>query len=168
MKNSFSTSLISSVQRRKQHKYRANAPFHVRHKFLSANLSKDLRKKYGKRNLPLRTGDEVLVMRGAFKKKRAKVSSIDLTNTSVSLENIQRTKKDGTKVNVKLHPSVLQIQTLDLGDKERLNAVNRKATPKTVEVKKQNNKEEKKGEKKEDEKKEIKEKKPKGQKNASN
>ena len=137
MKQKFSTSWIGSRQRRKQHKFIANAPLHVRHKFLSTNLSKELRKKYGKRNLPLKTGDEVLVMRGSFKKKKAKVISVNLKNTRVYLENIQRQKKDGTKINVPFHPSVLQIQTLILEDKQRLDSLNRKSTPKTVKQKKE-------------------------------
>ena len=81
MKKKFSTSWISSTQPRKQRKYRANAPLHTKHKFLSANLSKSLRQKYGKRSLPLRKGDEVLVMRGSFKKKRAKVVSISFRDS---------------------------------------------------------------------------------------
>jgi large subunit ribosomal protein L24 len=125
MKQEFSSSWLSSIQPRKQHKYIANAPLHTKHKFLSANLSKELRKKYGKRNLPLRKGDDVLVMRGAFKKKKAKVSSVDLKNTRVALEGIQRTKKEGSKVNVYFHPRVLQIQTLNLDDKQRIAALNR-------------------------------------------
>jgi large subunit ribosomal protein L24 len=135
MKQEFSTSWISSRQRRKQHKYLHNAPLHVKHRFLSANLSKELRKKYGKRNLPLRTGDEVLVMRGSFAKKKAKVTSVNSKNLKIYLESLQRQKKDGTKVNVPFHASTLQIQTLNLDDKERLSAINRKATPKTVKAK---------------------------------
>ena len=126
MKQSFSTSWISSKQPRKQRKYVYNAPLHLKHRFLSSNLSKELRKKYGKRNLPLRKGDEVLVMRGAFRKKKAKVSKVDLKRTRIVLEGIQRTKKDGSKVNVYFHPSVLQIQSLNLDDKSRTNALNRK------------------------------------------
>ena len=125
MKQEFSTAWVSSIQPRKQHKYLANSPLHTKHKFLSANLSKELRKKYGKRNLPLRKGDEVLVMRGAFKKKKAKVTSVDLKNTRVALEGIQRTKKEGSKVNVYFHPRVLQIQNLVLDDKQRLAAASR-------------------------------------------
>jgi len=128
VKQEFSTQWTGSVQPRKQRKYRINAPLHIKHKFLSANLSKPLREKYGKRNLPLRKGDEVLVMRGAFKKKKAKVVSVDLKNTRVALESMQRTKKDGSKVNVFFHPSVLQIQTLNLDDKQRVTALNRKAS----------------------------------------
>ena len=119
MKNKFSIHWLSSKQKRKQRKYRYEAPLHIMHKFLSAHLSKDLRKKHGKRALPLRKGDEVLVMRGSFKKKKAKIASVNLKRTRVSLEKIQRTKKDGTKVNVWFYPSVLQIQTLNLDDKKR-------------------------------------------------
>ncbi|MDP1695357.1 MAG: 50S ribosomal protein L24 [archaeon] len=126
MKSEFSTSWLASVQPRKQHKYTHNAPLHIRHTFLSANLSKELRKKYGKRNLPLRKGDEVLVMRGSSRKKKAKVVSINLKRTKVALEGIQRTKKEGSKVNIFFHPSVLQIQSLSLDDKKRLAALNRK------------------------------------------
>ena len=121
MKKEFSTSWLSSKQPRKQRKYRFNAPLHLKHRFLSSNLSKELRKKYSKRNLPLRKGDEVLVMRGAFKKKKAKVSKVNLKRTRVVLEGIQRTKKDGSKVNVYFHPSVLQIHTLSLDDTFYLN-----------------------------------------------
>lgn len=128
MRQEFSTGWKSSIQPRKQRKYRANAPLHTRHKFLSANLSKELRKKYGKRNLPLRKGDEVLIMRGAFQKKKAKVASVDLKNSRVALEGIQRTKKEGSKVNVFFHPSVVQIQTLNIEDKNRVAALNRKSS----------------------------------------
>ena len=78
MKQEFSSSWTGSSQPRKQRKFVYNAPLHTRHKFLSAHLSKELRQKYGKRNLPLRKGDEVLVMRGFFRKKKAKVSLVNL------------------------------------------------------------------------------------------
>jgi large subunit ribosomal protein L24 len=125
MKKNFSTYWKASRQPRKQRKYKANAPLHIKHKFLSASLSKSLREKHGKRNIPLRKGDEVLVMRGSFKKKKAKVVSVDLVRTRVTLENIQRTKKDGTKVNVWFAPSNLQIQTLALDDKKRIKSLER-------------------------------------------
>ena len=78
MKQKFSKHWIGSKQPRKQRKYRANAPLHVRHKMISANLNKDLRKKYGKRSFPLRKADNVKIMRGEFKNKTGKVASVDL------------------------------------------------------------------------------------------
>lgn len=149
MKSKFSTSWLSSTQPRKQRKYRYNAPLHIRHKFLSAHLSKDLRKKYGKRSLPLRKGDDVLVMRGSFKKKRAKISAVDVKRSRVSLENIQRTKKDGTKVNVFFDPSVLEIKALNLDDKERTKSLERKMSTQKLAVKTEEKPKEKPLEKKE-------------------
>ncbi len=123
MKKTFSTSWASSKQVRKQRKYRYKAPLHLRHRFLSALLSKDLRKKYGKRNLPLKTGDEVLIIRGSFAKKKGKVLEIDLRRTRVTIEGINRSKKDGTKVNVHFNPSNLVIQSVKTDDKKRLKRV---------------------------------------------
>lgn len=127
MKTSFSTHWNSSRQPRKQRKYIANAPLHTRHKFLSAHLSEDLRKKHGRRSLPLRKGDEVFVMRGSFKKKKAKISSVNLSESYVNLEGMQRAKRDGSKVNVRFHPSNLQIVSLSSDDKERIAVLNRKS-----------------------------------------
>jgi len=119
MKKIFSTSWKASRQTRKQRKYRANAPLHIKHKFLSANLSKGLRKKFGARNTEIRKGDNVKVMRGEFKKKTGKIASVDIKKTRVAIEGMQRKKKDGTKVNVYFHPSNLQIQEIK-EDKLRL------------------------------------------------
>jgi large subunit ribosomal protein L24 len=141
MKSKFSSSWLSSVQVRKQRKFRYNAPLHIRHKFLSTSLSKELRKKYGKRSIAVKKGDEVLIMRGSFKKKKGKILEIDLKRSRVSIENINRTKKDGTKVNVYLNASSLQIQNLNLEDNRRFKRINReektetKREEKTVEKK---------------------------------
>jgi len=126
MKKKFSTKWKASKQKRKQRKYRANAPLHLRRKFMSANLSKELRKKYGRRSFPLRKGDMVKVMRGKFKGKTGKVSEVDLKKLIVSIEGIQRQKKDGTKMNVYFNPSNLQIQELNLEDRKREIALKRK------------------------------------------
>jgi len=147
MKSTFSTSWIASVQPRKQHKYVHNAPLHLRHKFLSANLSKALRKQHGKRSLPLRKGDEVLVMRGKFKKKTAKVASVNLKKILVYLEGIQNSKRDGTKVNIPFHPSALQIHSINSDDKHRTSS-SAKAAPKQEKAEKSEKSDSKKGAKK--------------------
>ncbi len=126
MKKDYSKSWKASKQPRKQRKYRARAPLHVKHTFLSANLDKLLRKKYKKRSFPLRKGDTVKIMRGTFKGKTGKVERIDVKRTRASIEKIQRTKKDGTKVEVFFNASNLQIKELNLEDKERMNSIERK------------------------------------------
>ena len=121
MKKKFSKFWKSSKQPRKQRKYLANAPLHIRKKFVSVNLSKDLRKKYGKRNVQIKKGDIVKIMNGKFKGKQGKIIGVKLKISKVIMEGIQVKKQDGSKVNVKLQPSNLQIIELNLEDKKRTN-----------------------------------------------
>lgn len=119
MKKEFSKSWKASKAPRKQRKYLANAPLHERKKFISVNLSKELRKKYGKRNISLKKGDEVKVMRGKFKGKKGKISRVMLKEGRAFIEGIQIKKSDGSKSDVKMQPSNLQIVELNLEDKKR-------------------------------------------------
>ncbi len=119
MKKEFSKHWKSSKQPRKQRKYLANAPLHIRKKFISVNLSKELRKKYKKRNIPVKKGDIVKVMRGKFKKKQGKIIEVKLKLSKIIIEGIQVKKQDGSKINVKLQPSNLQLIELNLEDRKR-------------------------------------------------
>jgi len=119
MKQKFSKHWKSSKQPRKQRKYLANAPLHLRKKLISINLSKELRKKYGKRNVSVRKGDVVKIMRGKFKKKQGKIIEVNTKTSKISVEGVQIKKQDGSKVNVKLQPSNLQIIELNLEDRKR-------------------------------------------------
>jgi large subunit ribosomal protein L24 len=116
----FSKHWISSKKPKKQRKYRANAPKHIKRKLITSNLSKELRKTYKKRSLVLIKKDSVKVMRGQFKKKSGKIIGVNTVAGKVFIENIQKTKKDGTKINVPFDPSNLQITELNLEDKKRL------------------------------------------------
>ena len=120
MKTLFNTSWKASRQPRKQRKYRHEAPLHIRHRFLSAPLSKELRKKYGMRSLPVRKDDEVVVMRGTFAKKKGKVLKVNVKTSKVAVEGITRKKADGTKLNVHLDPSKIRIVALKLDDLRRI------------------------------------------------
>ena len=126
MKNKFSISWRKSIQKRKQRKYRFNAPIHIKKKFLSVNLAKILRKKYGFRNITLRKGDKVMVMRGKFTKHVGEVIRINVKRTKVFVEGVENIKKDGTKIFYPLQPSNLQLTELNLGDKLRKKIIERK------------------------------------------
>ena len=126
MKQVFSRNWIRSKQPRKQRKYLANAPLHLRHKFFSTALSKELKKKYGRNSFPLRKGDKVKIMRGQFKKKEGKVVRINNKKIKTYIENIQLIKKDGSKVFYPIHPSNIIITELLLDDKKRKLALDRK------------------------------------------
>jgi large subunit ribosomal protein L24 len=93
---------------------------HIKRKLLNVNLSKELRKKYNRRNIPIRKGDEIKVMRGKFKKKQGKIIGIDVKNSKLKIDSIMIKKQDGSKVNVRIHPSNLQIIGLNLDDKKRM------------------------------------------------
>ncbi len=123
MKKDFSKHWKSSKQPRKQRKYVAKAPIHIRKKFLSVNLSKELRKKYGIRNIPVRKGDKIKIMRGKYKGKEAKVLRVLLKQKKVLCEGIEVKKADGSKENIKLEPSNLQIIELYTEDKKRFKRI---------------------------------------------
>lgn len=116
----------SSIQPRKQRKYIYNAPLHVIRKFFSATLSKELRQKYSKRNVSLRTGDRVKVLRGQFKGKLAKVEKISFVRGKLYLEGVGIVKKDGNKVPYPVHASNVMVVDLNLEDSKRKKSIERK------------------------------------------
>ena len=116
----YSNAWKASSQQRKQRKYRFNAPFHILTKFLSASLSKDLRKKHSRRSIPLREGDKVKVLRGAHKGKTGNITQVDRSASKVVISGIERTKADGNKSFTPFAPSNLMITELNLKDKRRI------------------------------------------------
>jgi large subunit ribosomal protein L24 len=123
MRKEFSTAWKASRQVRKQRKYVANAPLHIKRKMASSHLSKELRTKYARRSFVVRKNDIVKVMLGEFKGKTGKVTAVDLTKMKIIIEGLQMTKKDGSKANVLFHPSNLMITELNLEDKKRMESI---------------------------------------------
>lgn len=119
MKNKFSKHWKSSKQPKKQRKYLVNAPLHIRKKFLNINLSKELRKKYRRKNISGRKGDVVRIIRGKFKNKKGKIVAVKMKMSKIEVDGMQVKKQDGSKVNIKFQPSNLQIVELYLEDRKR-------------------------------------------------
>ena len=117
MKKEFSKEWKASSQPRKQRKFLAKAPLHIKRKQLNANLSKELRSKYG-RSLILKKGDKVKIMRGKHKGKSGKITKIIVKRLKIYIEGIQTKKQDGSKVDVPIRASNLQIKELNLEDKK--------------------------------------------------
>lgn len=117
---------MKSKQARKQRKYRFEAALHLRRRFLGANLSEELRKKYSKRSFPVIKGDSVKIMRGQFNGQKGKILIINRKKAKIYVEGLQRSKRDGTKVNVPFDPSNVQITELNLDDKKRIQSLERK------------------------------------------
>nr|QAA11198.1 plastid ribosomal protein L26 [Eustigmatophyceae sp. Bat 8/9-7w] len=111
-----------------------NAPLHVRRVMMSSPLSKELKTQYdGVRCMPIRTGDEVKVLKGDHKGKTGKVEGINRAKLYIHIEGITREKagakeagKTSTTIPVNIRASKVQIISLKL-DKSREAILKRKA-----------------------------------------
>jgi len=121
----FSNRWKSSSKKSKQVKYRANAPLHIKRKFVRSHLSKELKQKYGKRSMGVRVGDKVKIVRGQFKKKEGRVEEILLKDAKLYISGAEAIKKDGGKRFYPVDPSNVIITTLVLEDKKREAILNR-------------------------------------------
>lgn len=123
----FSRSWKSSVKPKKQRKYIANAPLHIKHKLMSAHLTKELRLKYKKRNFPVRKGDKVKITTGKFHGVIGEIEKINVKKQRVFVKGAEVKKKEGAPAVLRgIHPSKLQIVSLNLDDKMRIKALERK------------------------------------------
>jgi len=119
MKSEFSKTWNSSKQPRKQVKFRANAPNHIKRTFMGATLDKKLREKFGMRSIEVKKGDEVKIMRGKFRGKQGKVGNVDVKHTRIEVDGVQRSKAGGEKLVTWFHPSNVKIIILDEKDNRR-------------------------------------------------
>jgi ribosomal protein uL24 len=85
-----------SSQRRKSRKAHFSAPSNIRRKIMSCHLAKDLKTKYEVRSIPVRKGDTVKVMRGTFKDREGKVSTVYRKKWCIHVEKLTREKTNGT------------------------------------------------------------------------
>jgi large subunit ribosomal protein L24 len=108
----FSKSWRSSKSPKKQRKYRYNVPLHLKTGLLSSHLSKELRLKYGRRAIRVRKGDKVRITTGQFRKREGKVTRVNTKKVKVYVENVDITKKDGSKAFYPIDPSNLLVLEL--------------------------------------------------------
>ena len=123
MKKTWSKVWNKSTQTRKQRKYVKKAPLHIRHKFMASPLSRDLRKEYGFRSVPARTGDTVKITTGQFKGITGKISQVSLSKTKLFIEGAKITRRDGSESFYPIHPSNVEINKLELSDEKRANKI---------------------------------------------
>lgn len=83
-------------------------------------LSKDLRKKYGKRSVRVVEGDSVAIIRGEFSGVDGKVSKVSTQKGSVAIEGIKKEQTRGEKYDVYIHASNLLVKSLNTDDKWRM------------------------------------------------
>ena len=113
--------------RRKCRKAALSAPSHLRRKLMSAPLSKDLRKKYSVRSMPVRKDDEVIVLAGTHKGNKGKVTTVYRKKWIIHVEKLVKNKLNGQPVQVPIKASQCAIIKLKL-DKCRNDLLKRKAS----------------------------------------
>ena len=110
----------SSTDPSKQRKYRENAPGHVQDKLVSINVGQTIRDHIGSRSISPRNGDRVEVMRGDRKGASGIINQIDKQREKVYIQGIESAKNDGSKSQIPVHPSNLQVVALNLEHPERM------------------------------------------------
>jgi large subunit ribosomal protein L24 len=101
-----------SKKPKKQRKYVAKAPKHIKGKFLGTHLSKELRQKHKTRSMRVRKGDKILIMKGSFAGKTGTVEKINTDKGTVYIQGIELTKREGGKTQIPIKTSKLLITEL--------------------------------------------------------
>jgi len=117
------------------------APYAVRSKQVSGPLSKELRKKYGKRSIRLSIDDSVRIIRGEYKGIDGKITKISIAKGSIAIEGIKKEKLKGEKIDVYIPSSNILITSLNTDDhwrKSKLQGKKPKSTPKEIKPEKTN------------------------------
>ena len=105
-------------------------------KQLSCSLSKELRKKYGKRSARIKEGDTAKIVRGEFAGVDGKVTKISIPDRGVNIEGVKKEKLKGDKFDVYVHTTNIILTALDSNDKWRINKLEgKKATAVRVDEK---------------------------------
>jgi len=114
-------SLTDSKKPRKQRKARFEAPLHHRQRLMAVHLSKELKQKLKtkRRNLPVREGDKVKIMRGEHAGHSGKVSRVDIRYGKVYVEGIVIKRGKGGEALVPIDPSKLMLIEAGMSDKMR-------------------------------------------------
>jgi large subunit ribosomal protein L26e len=101
---------VSSSRRKSRAKHYALHK-EARAQVMSAPLSKELRRKYNVRSMPIRKDDEVSIVRGIMKKD-GKVTNVSRATYRINVERVNIDKTNGDTKPVAIHPSNVVITKL--------------------------------------------------------
>ncbi|MHA1300963.1 MAG: 50S ribosomal protein L24 [Candidatus Helarchaeota archaeon] len=110
---------------RKQRKRLYNLPIHKKNKLFNVRLIPDLVAEYGVRRLPVKKGDFVIITKGEFSDIEGKIKRIDKKKVEVFVEGATVEKKDGSSLEIPIHPSQIVISKLKK-DKDREKIIERR------------------------------------------
>jgi len=106
----------TSRQPRKQRRAAFEADLFERRRRISLPLSRELRRRYGRRNLPARKGDTVRILSGSYKGQEERIARIDRRSYSITLDKITGKTADQKLKPLPLRPSHLVLTRLNLAD----------------------------------------------------
>lgn len=109
--------MVRPTKMRNRQIYRASQA--LRSKQVSANLSKGLRSKYGRRSIRVVEGDTVMIKRGEYADVPGKVEKIDIASGRISVAGVKKEKAKGDKFDVMMHASNVLVTGLNLSDQRR-------------------------------------------------
>lgn len=109
---------------RQQRKAMYNADLFERHRKMSVALSKELRRRYGRRSLPVRKGDTVRVLSGSYVGREERVAKVNLQKYSVTLDNVTGKTADAKLKPLPIRTSHLVLTKLNLADAWRRRILN--------------------------------------------
>jgi large subunit ribosomal protein L24 len=112
--------MTASYKPKKMRKSAFTAPKHKKQKALAAHLSEKLATELKCRSLPVRKNDIVKIVRGEFKGKEGKITSVAVEEHKIYVEKIVRKKSNGEEFEVAIDPSNTILVDLDKTDKKRL------------------------------------------------
>lgn len=111
----------------KQRKQLYNSALHKRRKFLTAPLAPALAEKEGIKNLIVRKGDTVRILKGSFRGIEGEVSNVDYKNMLLTIEGVTFEKSDGSSQHFPVKASNCEIINLkNMKDKRRKAIVDRR------------------------------------------
>jgi large subunit ribosomal protein L24 len=87
---------------------------------MHARLEKKLADKYKLRNVQIRKGDTIKVLRGDFRDREGKVAKVNLKDETIEVDGVTVHKADGSEVSRPIHPSNVIVTKLELKDKRRM------------------------------------------------
>ncbi len=106
----------TSALPRQQRKAMYNADLFERHRKMSVALSKELRRRYGRRSLPVRKGDTVRVLSGSYVGREERVAKVNLQKYAVTLDNVTGKTADSKLKPLPIRTSHLVLTKLNLSD----------------------------------------------------
>ena len=98
-----------SIQPRRQRLARFTADHFERRRRMAVPLSRELRRRYSRRNLPIRKGDTARILSGSYKGREERVAKVDRRSYAVTLDNVTTKTADQ-----KLKPLPIQLTHLVL------------------------------------------------------